>query len=95
MISAVGKLGPGERLSDLIGPEAVYVYRWVPDYAGTEIRPGDYVLLDPEEGRHYGGPHGKRLIARVPAKLLEYRQGNEYKFVGERPKRAYDSGRQP
>lgn len=88
-INAVGKLAVGDRLSDLIGQENVYVYRWAPDYAGDEIRPGDYVLLDPEEGRHYGGPRGKQLIARVPAALLEYQQGNEYKFRGERAKRAY------
>lgn len=47
------------------------------------------MLLDPEEGRHYGGSRGKQLVVRVPAKLLEYRQGDEYKFVGERSKRAY------
>lgn len=88
-ISAVGKLAAGELLSDLIGLEHVYVYRWVPDYAADEIRLGDYVLLEPEEGRHYGGPRGKLLTARVSAKLLEYRQGDEYKFVGERPRRAY------
>lgn len=88
-INAVGKLAVGDRLSDLIGQDNVYVYRWVPNYAGDEVRPGDYVLLDPEEGQHYGGPNGKRLIARVPAALLEYQQGNEYKFRGERSKRAY------
>ena len=88
-ISTVGKLAAGDRLSDLVGSEPVYVYRWVPDYAADEIRPGDYVLLDPEEGRHYGGPRGKLLIARVPTTLLEYQQGDEYKFRGERPKRAY------
>jgi hypothetical protein len=37
--SAVGKLGSGERLSDLIGREMTYVYRWVPDYAAALIRP--------------------------------------------------------
>lgn len=87
-MSAVGKLGPGELLSDLIGKENVYVYRWVPDYAEESIRLGDYVLLDPDEGRHYGGRNGKRLTARVSASLLEYRQGDEFIYKGERSRRA-------
>ena len=89
--SAVGKLAFGERLADLIGQEYVYVYRWVPDYADNVIRPGDYVLLDPDEGRHYGGPNGKRLTARVLSNLLEYRQGDEFLFVGDQSKRAHAS----
>jgi hypothetical protein len=87
-MSAQGKLGPGELLSDLVGNKNVYVYRWVPDYADDAIRPGDYVLLDPDEGRHYGGRNGKRLTARVSASLLEYQQGDEFIFVGERVRRA-------
>lgn len=87
-IRAQGKLGPGELLSDLIGTESVYVYRWVPDYADDVIRPGDYILLDPDEGRHYGGRNGKRLTARVSSTLLEYQQGDEYIYIGERARRA-------
>lgn len=87
-LRAQGRLGPGDRLSGLMGDVAVYVYRWVPDYADDVIRPGDHVLLDPEEGRHYGGPRGKRLTARVLARLLEYRQGDEYVYAGAGPRRA-------
>jgi hypothetical protein len=76
--TAVGKLDPGERLSVLLGDVRVAVYRWVPDYAENFIRDGDYVLLDPEEGRHYGGPRGKMLTAYVRAADLEYRQGDEF-----------------
>lgn len=75
-------------MSTLLGEERVYAYRWVPDYADPVIRPGDYVLLDSESGRHYGGPRGKRLTARVPARALAYRQGDEFIYVGEQPKRA-------
>lgn len=88
MIDARGQLAFGEFLSDLIGGQMVYVYRWVPDYAPASIRPGDYVLLDPDEGRHYGGRNAKRLTARVSAELLEYRQGNEYLYRGDVPRRA-------
>ena len=87
-VSAIGKLNPGDLLSDLIGDVYVYVYRWVPDYADNVIRPKDYVLLDPKEGQHYGGKRAKRLTARISSKFLEYRQGDEYHYVGGRPKRA-------
>lgn len=80
--TAVGTLAPGDLLSALIGDQNVYAHRWVPDYADPIVRPGDYVLLDPEEGRHYGGRNAKRLTIRVPANLLEYRQGEEYVFRG-------------
>ncbi len=83
-----GKLGPGDLLSSFVGKKTVYVYRWVPDYADPVIRPGDYVLLDPNEGRHYGGRKGKRLTARVSTNMLEYRQGDEFIFVGPSPRRA-------
>ena len=89
--SAVGKLAVGDRLSSMIGEEMVYAYRWVPDYADDSVRPGDYVLLDPESGRPYGGPRGKRLTVRVPSGLLEYRQGDEYVYRGDVPKRAHAS----
>jgi hypothetical protein len=77
-----GQLGVGDLLSTILGNERVYVYRWVPDWAGDELRNGDYVLLDPDEGRHYGGPRGHRLTARVSAAELEYQQGNEFKYRG-------------
>jgi hypothetical protein len=78
----VGRLGPGERLSILpeYSGKTVRIYRWVPDYAADCIRQGDYTLLDPEEGRHYGGRKPKRLSAVVPADELEYRQGDEFKW---------------
>jgi len=84
----VNVLATGQMLSDKL-PGRIYVYRWVPDYADPTIRPGDYVLLDPEEGRHYGGKKGKRLTARVDTRLLEYRQNDEFVFRGDSPKRAY------
>ena len=89
MIIAQGKLSPGDLLSDLIGNQQVYIYRWVPDYVDPFIRPGDYVLLDPEEGQHYGGRRAKRLTARVSSSLLEYRQNDEYQYRGLTSRRAY------
>lgn len=83
MIDARGELAFGDRLSELIGERMVYIYRWVPSYAESSIRSGDYVLLDPDEGRHYGGRNAKRLTARVSSRVLEYRQGNEYLYRGE------------
>lgn len=80
--TGVGALAAGELLSKLIGKVSVYVYRWVPDYADSVIRPGDHVLLDPDEGQHYGGKRGRRLTALVPARDLEYRQGDEYAYRG-------------
>ncbi len=84
--SVQGVLGPGDRLSDLLGDERVAIYRWVPSYADNQIRNGDHVLLEPEEGRHYGGKRGKMLTAFVKASELEYRQGDEYLFRGIRPR---------
>lgn len=89
MINAQGKLNPGDLLSDLIGKEQVYIYRWVPDYADPLIRPGDYVLLDPDEGRHYGCKRPKLLTARVSSTILEYRQNDEYQYLGLTVRRAH------
>jgi len=85
---ADGRLDPGQHLADL--PEfkgaRVFAYRWVPDYAADTLRPGDYLLLDPEEGRHYGGTRGKRLKAFLPASELEYRQNDEFVWNPVRPR---------
>ena len=81
------RLGPGERLSELIGDVRVSIYRWVRrDYADLLIRPGDYVLLEPDAGRHYGGGAPVCLTAFVKASELEYRQGDEYLYRGARPR---------
>lgn len=77
----VGELDPGETLDRLVGNRWIWIYRWIPSYADLDLRPGDYVLLHPTEGKHYGGRNAKRITKRVRAKELEHRQGGEYKWV--------------
>ena len=88
LLPAVGDQAPQPSAGEKRFMELYLEGNSINDIADDTIRPGDYVLLDPDEGRHYGGRNAKRLTARVSASLLEYRQGDEFIFVGDRVRRA-------
>ena len=79
----VGTLGVGDRLDQLseYAGRKVTVYRGVPSYADDALRPGDYVMLDREPVVHYSLPRGRVVSSEVDASDLEYRQGDEFRWL--------------